>query len=64
MNRKNSRKIYNLDLDTEYANAVEASKSTGVDRTSIVKVCRGYRNMAGGMLWCYADKKNNKVWRV
>lgn len=58
------RKIYNYDLDKEFKSATEASIQTGIDRTSIVKCCNNSRNMAGGMLWCYADDKFKKVWRV
>lgn len=37
----------------EYKSVVEASKITGVNKTSIAKVCRGERKRSGGFYWVY-----------
>jgi hypothetical protein len=53
-----NKKIYCYDLDKEFNNAVDASRNTGVCRSSITKVCTGQRATAGGMLWCYSKDKD------
>lgn len=44
---------YSLDgnLITSFNSIVEASRLTGVNKTSIAKVCRGSRKKAGNFLW-------------
>lgn len=37
----------------DYMSIMEASEVTGVNRSSIAKVCRGERNHAGGFDWSY-----------
>lgn len=41
---------------TSFTSVSKASKSTGVLKSSIAKVCRGERKTAGGFIWSY--KKN------
>lgn len=56
----NQQPVYCLDLDEYFPSASEAAVHTGVCRTSILKVCRGQLNLAGGKLWCYAKDKDKK----
>lgn len=56
----NDLSVYCLDLDKYFKSSTEASVHTGVCRTSIIKACRGYLELAGGMLWCYAKDKDTK----
>lgn len=58
------KKVYCFDLDKIYNSVKEASCSLNIDRTSINKCCNNSRKTAGGMLWCYLEDKNSKVWRV
>jgi hypothetical protein len=60
------RGVYCFDLDKEYRNAVDASRDTGVCRSSITKACNNTRATAGGMLWSYSNNKTifEKVCRV
>lgn len=37
----------------------EASRETGANSGSIVKVCKGIRQTAGGYKWKYVDNINN-----
>lgn len=55
-----SKPVYCLDLDMTYSSAIEASKLTGVSRSSIVKACQGILHSAGGMWWCYEKDKSTK----
>ena len=43
---------------TVYASASEAEKTTGVNASSIGKVCRGVRKRAGGRIWQYVTESN------
>ena len=56
---KHSDKIPIICLETgiEYSSAAEAMKLTGIDRSSISKVCYGTMHTAGGYHWYF---KNNK----
>ena len=46
---------YNLGGEeiNRFSSASEASQSTGANKSSIAKVCRGERNHAGGYIWKY-----------
>lgn len=57
MKDKRNKAVYCFDLDKDFINSVQASKETGVCRTSITKACSGTRETAGGMLWCYSKNK-------
>ena len=57
---KIEKPIYCYDLDKVFQSAGQAAKLTGVNRTSILKCCRGYLQTAGGKLWCYEEDKNKK----
>ena len=56
-------------LITNYSSVSEASIITGVNKSSIAKVCRGERTMAGGYYWQYIvksfkDKRTSyEIWR-
>lgn len=52
-----SIEVYCYDLDKYFASAADASVHTGINRTSIVKACRGQLQRAGGKSWCYAKDK-------
>ena len=40
-------------LIAEYKSVIEASKITGINKSSIAKVCRLERKQAGGFKWEY-----------
>lgn len=42
----------------EYPSAVEASRATGINKTSISRVCKGAAKSAGGCRWEYAGVQN------
>ncbi len=53
---KTRRKIYQLEIDTniiinEFQNITDASKKTGISRTSISNCLNGYSKSAGGFYW-------------
>ncbi len=52
--------VYCFDLDEIFRSATEAAAKTKVNRTSILKVCRGQLQQAGGKLWCYLKDKDGK----
>lgn len=41
--------------------ATEASKTLGIDVSSIIKCCRGKRKMAGGYIWEYTNLSDNLI---
>ena len=41
-----------------FESMTEASKATGIDVSSISKVCRGLKQTTGGFRWCYGDSKD------
>lgn len=43
-------------LVAQYHGIVEASIVTGIEKTSICKVCKGVRKTAGGYIWRYASE--------
>lgn len=52
----NHKLVYQLTIENEAINAVyntisEASRETGINKSSIAKVCRGERKTAGGFIW-------------
>lgn len=55
--------VYCVELDLNFKNSVEAAKQTGIDHSSIRKVCKGELNYAGFMPngqpihWIYAKDK-------
>ena len=40
-------------IEFEYSSIAEASEITGINKSSIAKVCRGERKTAGGFKWSY-----------
>jgi predicted GIY-YIG superfamily endonuclease len=53
---KNTKKVYQLDLETleilnQYDSMSEAERQTGIGNSHISKVCSGKRNHAGGYRW-------------
>lgn len=54
---KDKIKIICIETGIEYESAAEAMKQTGIDRSSISKVCRGLMNTAGGYHWCFKGEK-------
>ena len=55
-----TKPVYCYDLDEVFDSATQASKITGVNRTSILKCCRGQLTQAGGKWWCYLEDKDKK----
>jgi len=51
------KKVIKIDmkdnLKSEYNSVAEASRETGVSKSSIAKACRGERKTAGGYVWRY-----------
>ena len=51
------KQVYQFTINGNFINAfksvAQANKQTGVNKTSIAKVCRGERKSAGGFLWKY-----------
>lgn len=47
------KKIYCVETKKIYNSIKEASDDTGIDRSSIGKVCQGKMNSAGNYHWCY-----------
>lgn len=51
------KRVYKYDVKgnivSGYSSVSEASKSSGLSKTSISRVCRGERNKAGGFGWKY-----------
>lgn len=58
-NSKNSDKKIVICIETgiEYESAAYAMKQTGIDRSSISKVCYGTMNTAGGYHWCFKGQE-------
>lgn len=56
----NNLSVYCFDLDKIYKSSTEASIQTKVNRSSIIKCCRGQLHQAGGMMWCYEQDKDKK----
>lgn len=55
-NRKKTVQQFNLNgnLLTSYVSASEASRLTGISKTSITRCCRNERKQAGGFIWKYS----------
>ena len=53
---KDKIKVICIETGAEYESASDAMKQTGIDRSSISKVCRGLANTAGGFHWCFKGK--------
>ena len=56
----NGKAVYCFDLDEYFKSITEAAIKTKVNRTSILKACRGQLHQAGGKLWCYTKDKDKK----
>lgn len=60
-----NRKVAKINKDTNeileiYDSIALASRENNCDRSSISKVCKGTRNIAGGYKWKYIDEVNNE----
>ena len=51
--RKVARPVINLDTNEEFISINEAARVYGTDVSSIIKVCKGSRKIAGGFRWTY-----------
>lgn len=49
------RAVLCIETGVIYHSAQEASRQTGINNTSISKVCNGKRNIAGGFHWKFVD---------
>ena len=60
-----SKSVKQYDKDYNYirtwAYATEASKTLGIDLSSIIKCCRGKRNIAGGYIWEYSNLLDESI---
>lgn len=56
-NNKNSKAIICVETQIVYFSQGEAKRLTGINDTSINKVCRGVKNTAGGYHWRYATQE-------
>ena len=50
-------KVLCVELNIEYNSIREAASQTGIDPSSISRVCRGKQITAGGFHWKYSDKE-------
>lgn len=53
------RKIQCIETGTIYESFADAARKTGLNRTKIVSVCTGKRNMTGGFHFKYADERTS-----
>lgn len=63
--RKNihKRPVYCLETGVTYGSIIEASKQTGILRSSVDKAVRGITNSCGGLHFCYLDEKDSRVFK-
>ena len=54
---KDKKPIICVETGVEYESAAEAMKKTGIDRSSISKVCYGTMNTAGGYHWTFKGQE-------
>lgn len=59
ISEKNSIKILCIETNIIYKSALEAKKITGIDNSSISRVCKNKQKVAGGYHWKYAEVINN-----
>lgn len=64
---KNNQKVKSISqyrLDNSYVNSYksinEAERATGIKHYNIISVCKGNRKTAGGYIWKYNEKENEK----
>ncbi|MBP3801436.1 MAG: hypothetical protein J6I85_05400 [Clostridia bacterium] len=57
MRKRNSKPVICLETNKEYNSLFEAQQETGIDRSSIGKVCSGKMNSAGGFHWYFKGNK-------
>lgn len=50
-----TKRVRCIELDTIYDSERQAGEKTGIDHSSISKVCRGLRETAGGFHWEFVD---------
>lgn len=50
-------KVYCLEKNKIYNSITEASKDTGIDKSSITRVCNGKQKTAGKFHWSFANEK-------
>ena len=57
---KRCKPVYCLSTNTLYSSVKEAEISTGIDHSSIIRVCKQNSNIvkAGGFYWCYANNSS------
>ena len=55
--QKDKKSIICIETGIEYESAADAMRKTGVDRSSISKVCYGTMKTAGGYHWCFKGQK-------
>ena len=58
--RKISKPVICIETNKKYYGATEAEKDSGIDKSSIIKCCRGKQKTAGGYHWKYADKEEDE----
>lgn len=57
MRKRNSKPVICLETNKEYNSLFEAQQKTGIDKSSIGKVCSGKMNSAGGFHWYFKGDK-------
>lgn len=63
LGKRYAKQVDMLNVDGEFIrsfdSAAAAKESTGIDNSSIIKVCKGKANTAGGYKWRYSDTHTN-----
>lgn len=54
------RPVICIDTHTVYPSITEAARVSGLAVEKILMVCKGRRNMTGGLHWAYAEEANNE----
>lgn len=62
--KRSKTKVLCIETDIQYNSAKEAERITGIDSTSIGRVCNGKRNTAGGYHWKWIETPGGKPART
>ena len=57
---RNRTKVFCEELNTEYLDAITASKELNLDSSGILKACRGERHTCGGYHWHFIENSLGK----
>lgn len=57
--RRDTRKVYCVELAQAFEDAAEAGKELNLDSSAILKCCKGERKTCGGYQWKFINLENN-----